>query len=110
MLADIAAGMGAAHKLDLTTDVTHLLVGDIETPKYKYVAKERPDIKVLRPEWVEAVQQSWMQGGDTDVEVFEQEYKLPTFLGLRVSVTGFEDRMSHQCWHGLYQSRLTKEP
>ena len=38
-LADTAQQMGATHKLDLTGEVTHLIVGDIDTPKYKYVAK-----------------------------------------------------------------------
>ena len=86
--------MGAVHKLDLTSDVTHLIVGDTDTPKYKYVAKERPDVKCLLPEWVEAVRQSWMEGGDTNVELLELEHRLPTFAGLRVCVTGFDDRMS----------------
>ena len=84
--------MGATHKLDLTSDVTHLIVGDTDTPKYKYVAKERPDVKCLLPEWVDAVRQSWMEGGDTDVGALEVQYKLPTFAGLRICVTGFEDR------------------
>ncbi|MCJ1401207.1 hypothetical protein MMC11_004419 [Xylographa trunciseda] len=90
-LAAVASQMGAIHKLDLTSDVTHLIVGDTDTPKYKYVAKERPDVKCLLPEWVDAVRQSWMEGGDTDVEALEFQHKLPTFAGLRVCVTGFED-------------------
>jgi DNA replication regulator DPB11 len=85
--------MGAEHQLDLTSDVTHLLVGDINTPKYKYVAKEREDVKVLSPDWVEAVRESWMKGGDTDVEALEREYRLPTFEGLSICLTGFDDRM-----------------
>ena len=83
--------MGAIHKLDLTSDVTHLIVGDTDTPKYKYVARERSDVKCLLPEWIEAVRQSWMEGGDTQVEVLESQYHLPTFAGLKVCVTGFED-------------------
>ena len=85
--------MGAAHKLDLTSDVTHLIVGDTDTPKYKYVARERPDVKVLMPDWIEAVRDVWMQGGETDVEALEAEYRLPTFAGLKICLTGFEDRM-----------------
>jgi len=84
--------MGAVHKLDLTSDVTHLIVGDTDTPKCKYVAKERPDVKCLLPEWVEAVRQTWMEGGDTNVEALELEHRLPTFAGLKVCVTGFDDR------------------
>ncbi|KAJ9637879.1 protein kinase activating protein dpb11 [Coniosporium tulheliwenetii] len=83
--------MGAIHKYDLTSDVTHLIVGNIDTPKYKYVAKNRPDVKVVTPAWVGAVRDSWMEGGDTDVEALENEYRVPTFSGLRICVTGFED-------------------
>ena len=93
-LATLASQMGAAHKLDLTSDVTHLIVGDTDTPKYKYVAKERPDVRVLRPEWVEAVRSVWLEGGETDVAALELRYRLPTFAGLKICVTGFEDRTS----------------
>ena len=95
-LASVACQMGAIHKLDLTSDVTHLIVGDTDTPKYKYVAKERPDVKCLLPEWVGAVCESWMTGGYTDVRALEIRYRLSTFAGLRVCITGFDDRMSLQ--------------
>ena len=93
-LAAIAEGMGAVHKFDLTSDVTHLIVGDTDTPKYKFVAKERPDVKCLRASFIEAVRTSWLEGGETNVEVLEEEHKLPTFSGLIICVTGFEDRSS----------------
>ncbi|EON70028.1 hypothetical protein W97_09294 [Coniosporium apollinis CBS 100218] len=90
-LAQVATQMGAIHKYDLTSDVTHLIIGNIDTPKYKYVAKNRPDVKVVTPAWIGAVRNSWMEGGDTDVEALENEYRVPTFSGLRICVTGFED-------------------
>lgn len=83
--------MGAVHKLDLTSDVTHLIVGSMTTPKYRYVAKDRPDIKVLKPSWVEAVRESWMEGGDVDVQALEGKHKFPPFAGLQICVTGFND-------------------
>ena len=83
--------MGAVHKLDLTSDVTHLIVGELDTPKYKFVAKEREDVKCLLPSWVEAVRLSWMEGGATDVEALEKEHRLPTLAGLKICVTGFDD-------------------
>lgn len=83
--------MGALHKLDLTSDVTHLIVGDTDTPKYKFVAKERPDVKCVLPSWIDAVRQSWLIGGETKVEALEVEHKVPTLYGLRICVTGFED-------------------
>lgn len=83
--------MGAIHKLDLTSDVTHLIVGDTDTPKYKFVARERPDVKCLMPAWIDAVRDSWMNGGETETESLERLHQLPTFHGLRVCVTGFDD-------------------
>ncbi|KAK3721539.1 protein kinase activating protein dpb11 [Vermiconidia calcicola] len=90
-LVDAATQMGAVHKLDLTSDVTHLIVGSITTAKYRYVAKERPDIKVLHPNWIEAVRESWMEGGDVDVAFLEKEHHIPPFTGLQICVTGFDN-------------------
>lgn len=83
--------MGAEHKYDLTSDVTHLIVGGVDTTKYKYVAKERPDVKAVLPGFVDAVKDSWMLGGATDVAALEMEYRVPTFQGLLICVTGFEN-------------------
>ncbi|KIW00044.1 hypothetical protein, variant 1 [Verruconis gallopava] len=83
--------MGAVHKFDLTSDVTHLIVGDVDTPKYKYVAKERPDVKVVLPSFIDAVKQVWMEGGDVDLPALEIEHRAPTFMGLKICLTGFED-------------------
>ncbi|OAX78567.1 hypothetical protein ACJ72_07122 [Emergomyces africanus] len=94
-LAAIATQMGAIHKFDLTSDVTHLIVGELNTPKYKYVAKERADIKVLKAEWVEAVRSSWMLGGDTNLRELEEQYRFPTLAGLSICLTGFDD-MDHR--------------
>lgn len=87
-----AEQMGAQHKYDLTSEVTHLIVGDYDTPKYRYVAKERPDVKVLKPEWIEAVRQLWIHDKQIDLKMLELENALPTFASLRVCMTGFEDR------------------
>lgn len=83
--------MGAVHKYDLTSDVTHLIVGSIDTLKYKYVAKERPDVKVVIPTWIHAIRDLWMEGEDTDVAALEDEYRAPIFLGLKLCLTGFDD-------------------
>lgn len=90
-LAAWAAEMGAEHKLDLTSDVTHLIVGETQTPKYKYVAREREDVKCLREEWIPAVRQTWMEGVDVPLQLLEDQYRLPTFHELKVCITGFED-------------------
>ncbi|PGH27660.1 hypothetical protein AJ80_00674 [Polytolypa hystricis UAMH7299] len=90
-LAKIATQMGAVHKFDLTSDVTHLIVGEVNTPKYKYVAKERSDVKVLKAEWIEAVRSSWMLGGDTNLQELEEAYRFPSLSGLSICLTGFAD-------------------
>lgn len=85
--------MGALHKLDLTTDVTHLVVGGVDSEKYRHVARHRPDVRVVKPEWLPAVRDAWIQGGEVDVDALTEQYRLPTFHGLKICVTGFEDRM-----------------
>lgn len=88
----MASQMGAVHKYDLTSDVTHLIVGDTDTPKYKFVAKERPDVKCLLPTWVEALRQLWIDDVEPDFQALESQYRLPTLHNLRICLTGFEDR------------------
>ena len=108
--------MGAEHKLDLTSDVTHLLVGDADTLKYKYVAREREDVKVLRPEWVDAVRSRWMDAKAIDLDALAREYRLPTFFGLKICITGFDDltfraRLQNNVMEngGEYTGDLTKD-
>lgn len=98
----MAAQMGAIHKFDLTSDVTHLIVGDTDTPKYKFVAKERPDVKCLLPAWVEALRDLWTADVEPDMQELETRYRLPTLHNLRICVTGFEDSMIVRC---SYQTR-----
>ncbi|KAF2111428.1 hypothetical protein BDV96DRAFT_582142 [Lophiotrema nucula] len=90
-LAQMGAQMGATIKLDLTSDVTHLIVGSINSAKYRYVAKAREDVKVLLPDWLEALRTVWMEGDDVDVAVLEKQYRLPTFCGLKICLTGFDN-------------------
>lgn len=99
-----APQLGAVHQLDLTSETTHLLVGSIDTPKYKYVAKERTDVKVLRPDFLEAVRESWMNGGETDLAFIEAQYRMPVFHDLKVCVTGFEDGKQHPPHQLLWSS------
>ncbi|CEJ58775.1 hypothetical protein PMG11_07421 [Penicillium brasilianum] len=100
-LSNVAKEMGAIERPDLTADVTHLLVGATDSPKYKFVARERNDVTVLRPEWIEAVRQSWMQGGDTDIQALVKQYELPTFFGLTICITGFADMAFRTQMHDM---------
>ncbi|UPX15095.1 protein kinase activating protein dpb11 [Ascochyta rabiei] len=91
-LSAIGAQMGATIKLDLTSDVTHLVAGNTDSAKYRYVAKLREDVKVLSPSWLEALRDVWMEGDDDmDVAGLEKQYRLPTFFGLKICLTGFDN-------------------
>ncbi|KAL6163554.1 protein kinase activating protein dpb11 [Exserohilum turcicum] len=90
-LAHIGGEMGATIKLDLTSDVTHLIVGSLDSAKYRYVAKSRDDVKVLSPAWVEALREVWVSGDDVDVAALEKAHQMPTFFGLKICLTGFDD-------------------
>ncbi|KAL8944688.1 MAG: hypothetical protein Q9216_000256 [Gyalolechia sp. 2 TL-2023] len=112
----MASQMGAVHKYDLTSDVTHLIVGDTDTPKYKFVAKERPDVKCLLPTWVEALRQLWIDDVEPDFQALESQYRLPTLHKLRICLTGFEDPAYRKQLEddinshgGEYRGNLTKD-
>ncbi|KAI5288721.1 hypothetical protein KEM54_004967 [Ascosphaera aggregata] len=90
-IASVAAQMGAAHTFDLTANVTHLLASSVDTEKYRYVARERSDMKVLDPSFIDAVRIQWMSGGDANIQQLEEEFKYPTFQGTKICVTGWDD-------------------
>ncbi|KAK3301679.1 BRCT domain-containing protein [Chaetomium strumarium] len=132
--ADIAAKtaeLGGQHKYDLMPDCTHLIVGDYDTPKYRHVAKERPDVRVMAAGWVEAVRNLWVQDVEIDFLALEREWQLRTFetgggepttdgsepqrRRLLCCMTGFEDPDERQhiidkieANGGLYTGDLTK--
>ncbi|KAL2020825.1 hypothetical protein VTK56DRAFT_7918 [Thermocarpiscus australiensis] len=132
--SDIAAKtaeLGGVHKYDLTPDCTHLIVGEYETPKYRHVAKERPDVKAMATGWVEAVRNLWVQDAEIDFLALEREWQLRTFeIGggeptadghvsprrkLLCCMTGFEDPDERQqiadkieANGGVYTGDLTK--
>jgi len=71
--------LGGVHKYDLTPDCTHLIVGEYDTPKYRHVAKERPDIRVMAAGWVEAVRNLWIQDAEIDFLALEKAWQLRPF-------------------------------
>ncbi|KAK3313698.1 hypothetical protein B0H66DRAFT_358203 [Apodospora peruviana] len=80
--SDIAAKtaeLGGIHKYDLTPDCTHLVVGEYDTPKYRHVAKERPDVKAMSASWIEAVRDLWVEDADIDFVALERQWQLRTF-------------------------------
>ncbi|KAJ6081336.1 hypothetical protein N7499_006210 [Penicillium canescens] len=90
-LTQMAEQMGAMHSVHLTSDVTHLLVGDTNSDKYRFVARERNDVVAMKPDWIEAVRESWTKGEDIDIHALEIQYKLATLHGLKICITGFSD-------------------
>lgn len=88
--------MGATHRHPLTLDTTHLIVGDYNSEKYRYVARERPDVKPMTAEWVEAIRELWMSDQAIDMDELERVYTLPTLHTLKLSMTGCDDGMLHR--------------
>ncbi|KAJ0163200.1 S-M checkpoint control protein rad4 [Colletotrichum tanaceti] len=68
--------LGGIHKYDLTPDVTHLVVGDYDTPKYRHVAKERNDVKTMDARWIDVVGDLWMEDTEIDFAALEREWQL----------------------------------
>lgn len=71
--------LGGRHNYDLTFDVTHLIVGEYDTAKYRHVAQERPDIRLMAVGWVEAVRRLWVADADIDFAALEEKWTLKTF-------------------------------
>lgn len=101
--------LGGVHKYDLTPDVTHLIVGDYDTPKYRHVARERPDIKAMDAAWVDEISELWKFDDEINLRELEQKYQLrpldkcgrdpvvegnpsPEDTTLLVCLTGFGDQ------------------
>ncbi|KAK0646976.1 BRCT domain-containing protein [Cercophora newfieldiana] len=78
-IANKTVELGGVHKYDLTPDCTHLIVGEYDTPKYRHVAKERPDVKPMAIGWVEAVRDLWVQDAEIDFDALEKQWQLRTF-------------------------------
>ncbi|KAM0322194.1 hypothetical protein ACHAQA_009684 [Verticillium albo-atrum] len=98
-----AQDLGGVHKYDLTPDVTHLIVGQYDTPKYRHVAKDRPDIKAMDARWIDAVADLWKDAAEIDFAALEKEWQLKPLetsgpdpgeeerIKLLCCMTGFED-------------------
>lgn len=71
--------MGGVHKYDLTPDATHLIVGNYDTPKYRHVARERPDIRAMDAAWVDTVSHRWKNVEPIDFAALEKEHELKAF-------------------------------
>ncbi|OAR01687.1 hypothetical protein LLEC1_02200 [Akanthomyces lecanii] len=68
--------LGGVHKYDLTPDVTHLIVGDYDTPKYRHVARERPDVRAMDAAWMDEIAELWRSDRAINVRQLDEKYKL----------------------------------
>ncbi|KAJ2905906.1 S-M checkpoint control protein rad4 [Zalerion maritima] len=68
--------LGGCHKYDLTPDITHLVVGDYDTPKYRHVARERPDVTPIAAGWIQVVMDLWKEDLEIDFTALEDTWRL----------------------------------
>ncbi|KTW30205.1 hypothetical protein T552_00683 [Pneumocystis carinii B80] len=80
-------GLGAIYVQDLTSQVTHLIAGKLNTQKYKYVAMYRVDVKIMHIDWIFDIYKQWLKGDDIDLLEYEKRYILPPFYNLLICVT-----------------------
>ncbi|KAL5585150.1 hypothetical protein FOVSG1_014539 [Fusarium oxysporum f. sp. vasinfectum] len=130
-IASKVAELGGIHKYDLTPDVTHLIVGDYDTPKYRHVARERPDIKAMDAAWIEELSEIWKNDEEIDYRQLENKHQLkplerrgidptvqpqkgePARDSLLICLTGFGDQRDEIANKitsngGLYTGDLTR--
>ncbi|KAK9477681.1 hypothetical protein V1514DRAFT_333139 [Lipomyces japonicus] len=84
-----ARKMGAKHRVDLMSDVTHIIVNPPEyRDKYFYAVKNRPDIVFLRVEFVFKLHEKWISGYDLNIDQEIMEYGLlRPFDGLSICLS-----------------------
>lgn len=108
--------MGASIRANLTVEVTHLVVGHWDSPKYHYVAQFRPDVRPMTLDWILTVRNLWVNDQDINLDLLERQYTLPTLTSLKVSMTGCDDTEERQdiaekikANGGDYDGNLTKQ-
>lgn len=84
--------MGGTFKVDLMTDVTHLIVGNRYTPKYEFAVKNRTDIVFLRPSAIPEIYQTWCQGVDLDFSEELESRKLGVFEDCYICFTNIDSQ------------------
>ncbi|CAI4218982.1 unnamed protein product [Parascedosporium putredinis] len=70
------ASLGGVFTADLTVEVTHLLVGDYDTAKYRHAAKSLAHVKAMDAGWVEALADLWRADAPIDFAAVETEWQL----------------------------------
>lgn len=96
--------MGGAHRTDLMSDVTYLIVGNRETPKYEFAVKHRPDMTFLRPGFIPELGERWKSGEDFDVAEEMVKGKLGIFEDLIVCCTNIHPEPDRQIFIDIIRS------
>lgn len=110
-----ALEMGAMYKADLTADVTHLIVAQLQTAKHKFAARQRTDLQLMLPNWIGDVHKLWIEGQDVDLLSCTARWKLPALFRLSICVTNLDPinrRLVETLVNengGRYTGDLTKE-
>ncbi|KAI9446925.1 hypothetical protein F5148DRAFT_1253136 [Russula earlei] len=81
--------MGASTTAAFTDFVTHLIAEEHGGAKY-WCAVERK-IPILKPSWVLDTFEIWQRGDDFDFDAKVEEHRLPTFSGIVLCLSGFEE-------------------
>ncbi|KAG5440203.1 hypothetical protein PCANB_001772 [Pneumocystis canis] len=110
-LALKASKLGAIYVQDLTSQVTHLIAGKLDTPKYK-VCYYEVDIKIMHIDWIFDIYKQWLDGYDIDLL---EKYSLPPFYNLLICITNvpaeqrteIEEKIVY--FGGKYTPELTRD-
>ncbi|KAK6198645.1 DNA polymerase II complex component [Scheffersomyces amazonensis] len=95
--------LGGSHCADLMSDVNYLIVGDKNTPKYKFCIENRADIKFLLPSAISELYKKWIDGerhlSSNDIA----SYKFPVFHGLNICISRIS--LSDSQIHNLFNEK-----
>ncbi|CAK9439724.1 uncharacterized protein LODBEIA_P38240 [Lodderomyces beijingensis] len=78
--------LGGIQYDDLMTDVQYLIVGNRNTPKYKFCVKKRLDIVFLAEDAVLRIYEKWLMGEEQSSLQLEH-YRLPVFSGISACIS-----------------------
>ncbi|KAF3928927.1 hypothetical protein AA313_de0205102 [Arthrobotrys entomopaga] len=111
-----ATDLGATWKQDLTSDATHLIVGEVTTQKYRYVAKQRPDVKPMKISFIEKAHEAWVTNTEIPIYQLEVDHAFPPFAGLRICLTNINEEQERHIIQknaekngAVYHGDLTKQ-
>ncbi|CAN6606771.1 hypothetical protein TRVA0_003S01970 [Trichomonascus vanleenenianus] len=83
--------LGGVFSQHLSEDVTHLVVGGRNTPKYQFAVRQRGDMVFLKPAFLPALFENWQKGDEfRDIDSELAKGKLGVFEGCSICFTNIE--------------------